>query len=81
MICVFLEILRPNMWFIFNIDPFFKASLPFQMSMRAFSSSLPSGDFPGEGDVVSCQDAIHHNYLIEIPKQYVVLFRIEWRTR
>ena len=43
--------------------------------------SLPSGDFLDEGDVVFFRDAIHHKYVIKIPKQYVVLLSIEGRTR
>ena len=68
------------MWFIFNIDPFLN---PFSVSdvNQGHSPSLPSGDFPGEGDVVSFRDAIHHKYLIKIPKQYVILLRIECRSR
>ena len=48
---------------------------------QGLSPSLPSGDFPGEGVVVSFRDAIHHKHLIKIPKQYAILLRIELRTR
>ena len=42
---------------------------------------MPLGAFPGEGDFVSFRDAIHHKYLIKIPRQYVILLRIERTAR
>ena len=42
---------------------------------------LPSGNFPGEGGIVPFRADMHGKYLIKIPKQYVILPSIEWRTR
>ena len=47
---------------------------------QGLSLILPSGDFPGEGGVVPFRDDIHDKYLITIPKQYVILLRIERGT-
>ena len=48
---------------------------------QGLSPILPSGDFPGEGAAVPFRDDIHDKYLIMIPTQYVILLRIERRTR
>ena len=42
---------------------------------------LPSDDFPGDGGVVPFRADIYDKYLINIPKQIVILLRIERRTR
>ena len=48
---------------------------------RIVTYLLPSGNFPGEGDAISFRDAIDHKYFIKMPKQYVILLRIERRAR
>ena len=48
---------------------------------QRLSLILPSGDFPGESGVVPFRDDIHDKYLIKIPKQCVILLRIECRRR
>ena len=48
---------------------------------QELSLILPSGDFSGESGVVPFRDATHDKYSIKIPKQCVILLRIEWRTR
>ena len=68
------------MWFIFTWTPFKGLFTVFDVN-QGLSPSLSSGDFPGEGGVVSFQDALHHNYLIKVPKQYFILLRIEWSAR
>ena len=76
----FLGVLRQSMWFIFNIDPFY-ALFTVLDDNQDLSSSLPSDDFPGEGDVLSFRDVIHHKCMINIPKRYAILLRIECKTR
>ena len=80
MVLGFPEVLRPDIWFIFHIDLFI-AFFPVPDVNQGLSLILPSGDFPGEGRVVPFRDDIHDKYLIMIPIQYVILLRIERRTR
>ena len=63
----------------FSHIPVFKASFLFQMSIRAFHPVCPFAIFHDDGDV-PFRDAIHHKYSIKIPKQRVILLRIEWKT-
>ena len=76
----FLGVLRPNIWFVFDIDLFIVLFTVPDVN-QGLSLIMPLGDFPGDSDVVPFQDAIHGKYLIEIPKLYVILLRIERRTR
>ena len=65
------------MWLGFQIDLFlfFSGILTVSDVNQGLSHSLPSGDFPGVGDV-PFRDAIRHKYSIKIPKEHVILLRI-----
>ena len=69
------------MRFIFNKDPFLGLFAVSGVNQDLTPSLPKPGDFSSEGDVVSFRDTIHHKYLIKMPKQYVMLIRIERRTR
>ena len=68
------------MWFFFYTDLFLRRIYHFRYHSVP-SLSLPPGDFPGESDVVPSLDVIHRKYSIKIPKQCVIVLRIERRTR
>ena len=69
-----LEVLKPNLWFIFNIDPFLRP-LPFQMSIRAFRHICPGAIFAEWVTLFS--SGMHYKYLFKILKQHATLLRIE----
>ena len=67
------------MWFIFHKKTF-KDLITVSDVNQGLSLILPSGDFPGDGGVFPFWDVIYDKYTIMIPKQHVILLRIEWRT-
>ena len=48
-------------------------------AFHPFTQFVPLPFFRDDGDV-PFRDAIHHKYSIKIPKQRVILLRIEWKT-
>ena len=69
----FLEVLRPNMRFIFHIDLLLSFFFTVLDANKGISLNLPSGDLSDEVYDVPLPDAIHYKYSIDMPKERVIL--------
>ena len=80
MFLAFLEVLRPIMRFIFHIDLLLRSLIVLDVN-KGFHSTCPRAIYPMRVTMFPFQDAIHHKYSINRPKQHAILLRIERRAR